>query len=131
MSLLPNHKCSGFSLIELAVVLMIIVILASFTAFAIPAWRNASSRAVCITHQVNVQHALRSWVALYAPSATTVNFTSVFGTSSTSLMPYPSCPAGGTYTPTATATGVAVLNTGERYLGCSISGHNATNIQGW
>lgn len=118
-------------MIELAVVLAVIVILASVTAVALPAWREGAAKATCQTNMARVQQSMRAWSALNnRPVGATIaaNGADFIGNdANTSLMPPPACTGGGSYTFLTT-----VPSTGTRFANCNITRHpDGQSTAGW
>lgn len=108
-------RSSGVTLLELVIALIVIGVLATISAPSVNAWIQASSKKTCIANQAQVQENMRSYAGLNNIAVGgTLNYTTFLGTSNTSLMPVPKCPAGATAYNFATT----VPATGTRYATC-------------
>lgn len=106
---------SGFSLVEMVVVMIIIGLLLIMTA---PNWvraRQVSNQKACISNLARIDAAERQWALdnKLSDGATVTLATDLVG-SSKYLSRMPSCPSGGTYPATLTIGTVPT---------CTVSGH--------
>jgi len=117
----------GTTLIELSVVIAVLLRLVGVLFIGITAWKNGANTAVSIINLSSIQKAVRGYQNMNAlntgdplPVATLTS--AGFWTAA------PVCPAGGTYTSTAT-----VPSQGITYMTCSITGHapSATSLANW
>lgn len=126
---LHRLQAKGFSLVELAVVLAVIIIIASVTALSVPAWRNAASRSACQTNMAQVQQAMRSYATLnYLNYGAAIEVGEFLGADQNfHVMPFPQCPQGGRYSYFMT-----VPSQGIQFSYCNLPAHTA-NMQtdGW
>jgi prepilin-type N-terminal cleavage/methylation domain-containing protein len=108
-----TSRKSGFTLVEIMIVVAIIGLLA---AIAIPNFikaRTASQTNACIANLKQIQGAVSTW-ALEAkkPTGAAVAFTDIVG-ATLYIKTQPACPAGGTY----------AVTTVDATPTCTISGH--------
>jgi prepilin-type N-terminal cleavage/methylation domain-containing protein len=117
----------GTTLIELSVVIAVLLLLVGVLFIGITAWKNGANTAASIINLSSIQKAVRGYQNMNAlntgdplPVATLTS--AGFWTAA------PVCPAGGTYTFTAT-----VPSQGIAYMTCSITGHapSATSLANW
>jgi type II secretory pathway pseudopilin PulG len=117
----------GTTLIELSVVIAVLLRLVGVLFIGITAWKNGANTAASIINLSSIQKAVRGYQNMNAlntgdplPVATLTS--AGFWTAA------PVCPAGGTYTSTAT-----VPSQGIAYMTCSITGHapSATSLANW
>jgi prepilin-type N-terminal cleavage/methylation domain-containing protein len=128
MNLKTNNKWArqrGTTLIELSVVIAVLLLLAGVLFIGVTGWKNSANQAACILNIATTQKAVRSYQNSNSLNAgATVTLASLvtagyFGAT-------PTCPGGGTYTPTGT-----VPAPGAVYLACSLTGHVPANTGNW
>lgn len=124
-------QISAFTVVELAIVMAVMVVLAGAAIIVLPAWREAAAKAGCQANMINVQKAMRAWSMLNnrtIGAAVNANATAFLGNdANTSLMPRPECSSGGNYTFLTTIPAVGV-----RFANCSIARHpEGQSTDGW
>ena len=125
-------RCSGLTLMELAVVIFAILLLATVVMTGARAWKRGSDRAACILNLQAVQKAIRGYGNMHG----FVAGDSIVGLEMEVIGPgqyfnsIPECPAGGTYT----LGGNFLPPIGTLYMTCSLSGtdlHEPDNPGSW
>lgn len=122
---------SGFTLIELTLVISVLLGLISVTFLGVTAYKNGSNRAVCIQNIASAQRAIRAYSNMYDfdPGQEVTNLRDRI-TGPGNFIPIPPvCPSTGTYT---WGDGTDQIPTmGSVYLRCSISDHVPTSNSSW
>jgi prepilin-type N-terminal cleavage/methylation domain-containing protein len=112
-----TSRKSGFTLVEIMIVVAIIGLLA---AIAIPNFvkaRQASQKSACVANLKQINGAIATWALENKKnSGDNVTKTEVFGTANY-IRTEPTCPAGGTYTYATVADPVT----------CGVAGHTSSN----
>lgn len=111
----------GMTLIELTVVILVLLSLISILFIGARAYKRGSDRAGCVLNIRNVQQAVRSHQNMYNktaanPTATpavageTLDFDEIYSTATVEkYLKAPTCPAGGSYTPSPVYPAVGTL----------------------
>lgn len=123
---------SGITIIECALVLLVLLSLVSVLFVSTRSWKTGSDRTLCVLSQHQVQQAVRGYANLYGkgegdevPGLATL----LFG-EGRFIEKTPLCPAGGIYA----FGGDAVPPRGELYMKCSLAedgGHRPEDPTGW
>ena len=116
--------CSGMTLLEMTVVILVLLSLVTVLFFGAQAWKRGSDRALCIIHIQNVQKGVRSYSNLYGfdPGANAPNLHSQIIGMGRFVETTPVCPGGGTYTYGQTFGADTIPPMGSVYMECSLAG---------
>jgi len=109
----------GFTIVELMVSIIVIVILASIVAFAFGSWRSSSARTELKNDLTSAAAKLKdykTWNNGYPPDSAT--FTAVYQPSGQLMMTYALRAGGGSYCLNATSTAVSTV---QYYIDSNIS----------
>lgn len=112
-----RRKCTGVTLLELVIALIVIGVIATIAAPSVTGWLQTSGKKTCVANQAAVQTNMRAYAGFYSLTVgATLNSSSFIGTTNTSLMGPPKCAAGNS--PYTFLT--VVPTSGTRYATCGV-----------
>lgn len=132
---------SGMTLIEMAIVILIIISLVTILLIGAKAWKSSADRVGCIMNIRNFQQALRSYQYMNDVQPEPTEYqrggqfprNKIVGTGSF-FEKEPKCPAGGIYNIPPIDGVIVTPRIGEVYLQCSLAfneRHFIDNSRGW
>jgi competence protein ComGC len=122
-------KATGFTLIEVTLVIAVLIGLISVTFVGVLAYKQGSNRAICIQNVSSVQKAMRSYCNFHElnPGDAIADLHGKLITHGQFFSSDPVCPSGGTY---SYVDGV-VPAVGALFITCSIPDHVPLSTGGW
>ncbi|MCG8602253.1 MAG: type II secretion system GspH family protein [Verrucomicrobiales bacterium] len=127
---IPSSK-SGFTLIELTLVVAVLLSLIAVTFVGVNAYKEGSNRANCIQNVVVTQQAVRAFGNLYEvkPGEPIADLLDKLIGQGKFIPTTPSCPSSGEYS--FANEGTVLPEYGTAFLQCSIESHEYSGQEGW
>lgn len=114
-----HRRVKGMTLLEMTVVIMVLISLATILILGAQAWKNGSDRAMCVLNLQNVQKGLRSYSNMYGYDygGTVAGLQGKIIGSDCFIAQIPICPHQGVYS----FKGDLIPIKGSLYMTCSLS----------